>query len=290
MIKKAVVLCGGLATRFLPISKSIPKEMLPILDKPIMQVVLEDLKQAGITDVLLIIGRNKECIVNHFDRNVELEQRLIETNKMDYLRKVTELNGFMNIYALRQVEPKGTGHCIKMAKAFVDGSPFVLMFGDEVLFNDGKNVVEQLIQNYDKYNKSVIATQSVDRSEVYRYGIISFKDKKDGAFFVDDMVEKPSIEKAPSTESYLGPAILTNDVYTYLDNMVAQQGKELVLTDALRLMAKEDLLMAQNIDGDRHDIGNKFGLVKVNVCAGLKDPEICEDVKKFILETAKKLV
>lgn len=288
-VKKAVILCGGMATRFLPISKSISKEMLPLLDKPILQILVEDLKQAGITDVVVILGRGKECIIRHFDHNIELEQRLKETGKFDFLNVANEPNNLVNMYYRMQDEPKGTGHAVKLVKSFVENEPFVVMFGDEVVFCDGKNIVEQLIENFEKYNKSVIAVQKCKWEDVCKYGIIKPKVLKNGAYSVLDMVEKPKVEDAPSNISYIGPAILTPEIFETLELCKEIEGKELYLTQAFYKLAQEQKLMAQEIVGNRFDMGNKFGFVKANIVACLKDKKFNKDMENYILELADKI-
>lgn len=281
MIKKAVILCGGLATRFLPISKSVPKEMLPLLDKPILQVLVEDLKKAGITDVLILIGRGKECIIRHFDHNIELENRLIESGKTEFLKLATEPNTLANIYYKMQDKPLGTGHCLKLAQAFVGDDPFVMLFGDELMTCENKNIVEQLIDNYNTYHKSVIAVQECDPKEVYRYGIIKNKPLGNGASLILNFVEKPKVEEAPSNICNLGTAILTSDVFKYIDQCKIKNG-ELSVTDAYNLMIEKELLMAQDINGRRYDMGNKLGFVIANIDACLKDPTYGEDLRKYL--------
>lgn len=287
MIKKAVILCGGMATRFLPISKSIPKEMFPLLDKPILQVLIEDLKKAGIEDVIIVLGRGKECIMRHFDHNIELEQRLKESGKLDYLEIATKPNKLVNMYYTMQDEPKGTGHAIKLVRSFVGKDPFVLLFGDEVMLCDGKNEIEQLIENYNKYKTTVMAVQKCRWEDTYKYGIIKPKTLEDGVYSVLDMVEKPKVEDAPSNIVYLGPAILTSEIFDKLDLCEEVEGKELYLTDAFCKLAKENKLYAQEINGKRFDMGNKFGFVQANIVACLNDENFKKDMKEYILTLAK---
>ena len=288
-VTKAVVLCGGLATRFLPISKSVPKEMLPLLDKPILQIIVEDLAKAGIKDILVIVGRGKECILNHFDKNVEIEQRLIETNKLDELAQVQKTYNLANILFKRQLEPKGTGYCVEIAKSFVGDDPFVVMFGDEVMFCEKENAIEQLLQTFEKEQLSTIAVKQVPMEEVYKYGIIQKGDKIEDGYKVEKIVEKPKVSEAPSNISYIGPAVLTNEIFDKLKIMKVEEGKEKILTDAFDLLARENKLCARMIEGDRHDMGNKFGFVKANIYACLNDENYSKDMKNLICELADKL-
>ena len=289
-VNKAIILCGGLATRFLPISKSVPKEMLPLLDKPILQIVVEDLAKAGIKDVLILVGRGKECILNHFDRNIELENRLVQTGKSDLLAEVEKTYNLANIVYQRQVEPKGTGYAIEQCKWFVENDePFVLLFGDEVMLCDGMNIVEQLCETFEKENESVIASQVVPIEEIYRYGSIEKGGQIENGFKVKHIVEKPKPEEAPSNLAYIGAAILTKDIFPALKKLKTVEGKEKVLTDAFRYLAEDGNLCTRIIEGERHDMGNKFGFVKANICACLRDENYCKDMKQLILDLAEEI-
>lgn len=287
MIKKAVILTGGMATRFLPISKSIPKEMLPVLNKPVLQLVIEDLHKAGITEVLMINGRNKESIIRHFDRNIELEERLIQTKRFDLLEQIMYPTTLCDITYKQQLCAKGTGYCMHMAKNFVNDEPFVLMFGDELLFNDGKNVVEQLLECYNKYKKNVIAVQQVPKSEVYKYGIIKIKEKLGKDYIFDKIIEKPTVEDAPSDISYIGPAIFKKDIFDAVDNLPRIEGREVILTEAFNELAEKGEFVACSVKGDRHDLGNKFGFLKANIFAGVHDKEIKQQTLEYLKQILK---
>lgn len=287
MIKKAVILTGGLATRFLPISKSVPKEMLPILNKPVLQLIIEDLKKAGVEQALIINGRNKEAIVRHFDCNYELEDRLIKTNKNELLKEEQNSTQLLDLYFKQQLYAKGTGYGLMLAKKWVDKDPFVMVFGDELVFNDGKNVYEQLFDCYNKHKTNVIAVQQVPHSEVYKYGIIDIKKQYDNEYLIKDIVEKPKVEDAPSDISYIGPAVLTYDIFEAIDRLPKIDGKEIIATEAFRDLAQNGDFYAVNIEGERHDVGNKFGFLKANVCAALKDDEIKEQTIEMLKQILK---
>ena len=291
MVKKAVILCGGLATRFLPISKSIPKEMLHLLDKPILQIIIEDLKKAGIQQCLIVVGRNKESIQNHFDKNVELEERLKKTNKPELLALAQQPSELMDIYYKRQLEPRGTGSGVMLCENFAKDEPFVLMFGDELIFYKQQNVIEQLLDTFNKYQKSVIAVQGVPEADIHKYGIIKPQKLNATEFKVLDMVEKPHPKDAPSNLCYLGPAVLTKDIFEELKTCTLHEHKELVLTEAFVKQAQKGNLYARAIKGDRHDLGSKFGFVKANIVAALNHPDTKKQMKEYILslsETLKK--
>lgn len=288
MIEKAVILCGGLATRFLPISKSIPKEMMPVLNKPVLQILMEDLKKAGIKEVLIINGRNKETIVRHFDRNFELETILQERGKLDLLEEELYPATMLDIYYKQQMQAKGTGDAVKKAQKWLNNEPFLMMFGDELLFNKDKNIVEQLVESYNQHKTSIIAVQQVPKSEVYRYGIIDINKKVGNDYIINDIIEKPKVEDAPSDISYLGPAILTNEIFNEIDALPIEEGKEIVLTNAFRSLAKCGKIIAREIQGERHDLGNKFGFLKANIYAGLNDSDIKEQTIALLKDIIKK--
>lgn len=285
MVKKAVIICGGLATRFLPISKSIPKEMLPVLNKPILQVLVEDLKKANIDDILIIVGRNKECIERHFTHNIELEQNLINNNKLDLLEVANSTN--MIIHFLVQDAPRGTGHCVKLAKAFTGDDPFVLLYGDELMLSEEKTNIQQMIDCYNKYQKSVISTQTCDMKDVHKYGIISGEPIDNSTLKVNYIVEKPKQEEAPSNICNLGNAILTKDIYRALDMLPPTTG-EIPITDAYDILAKENNLLSTNIVGKRLDMGNPMGFLIANIEYALTT-EFSAELKNYLKDLNSKL-
>lgn len=283
MINKAVILCGGLATRFLPFSKSVPKEMLPILNKPILQLLIEDLHKAGITQVLIVTSRNKEAITKFFDRNVELENRLIETNKEYLLDSTYYAYKLVDVYIKQQGEVKGTGYGVKLAKNWVGNEPFIMTYGDEILFNNNKNVFEQLIDAYNRNKKTVIAVQKCPKDEVYKYGIIDYDKKIGKDYTVKRIIEKPKVEDAPNDISYIGPSVITSEIFDEIDKLKVKPNEEIVLTNAFDLLAQKNRVVACEIDGERHDLGNKLGFLKANIYAGLKDKDIKDDLKYYLM-------
>ncbi len=284
MIKKAVILCGGNGTRFLPVTKSLPKEMLPLLDKPILQTIVEDLKNAGISDVLIILNKNKDIIKTHFSENKELEMSLIKDNKFSLLEKLKSLNNIANISYAYQNEQLGTGDALLYAKEFAGNGPFLLMYGDEVMFHKSKSMPHQLIECFEKYNKNVISVQFCDKKEVYKYGIIKPQKIDSTTYTVIDLIEKPSIQNAPSNICFLGASVLTHEIFDELEKIKSKLNKnsELPLTDALLNLINKNKVIAKLINGRRIDVGNKLGFVKANIYAGLNDPEICNDLKTFL--------
>lgn len=284
MIKKAVILCGGLGTRLLPYTKSIPKEMLPILDKPILQILLEELKSAGIQSVMIIIGRNKECISNHFDKNIELELAL--KNNEILLKKLNDTETIMDITYKRCIEPKGTAYALNCAKDWVKNDSFVMLFGDELMKAD-VSAVKQLLKAYRKCKNNTISVQKVDRKEVYKYGIIDPEDLGGGMYKILDFVEKPKVNEAPSNISYLGAAVFKKEIFDEIKNVQPDKNGCYQIADALKSLIKQDKLYAVEIKGDRFDTGNKFGFVKANIAYGLSDPDINKDLKEYIVSLLK---
>jgi len=283
MIKKAVVLCGGLATRLLPVTKSIPKEMMPVLNKPILHYIIEDLIDNGIEDCIIVIGRGKECIENYVDRNVELEDRLKENNKLRELDMINPFLDKINITFVRQIDAKGTGYALKRCQHLLKNDNFLLIFGDELMFND--STPRQLISAFEKTGKSTISLKKVPMVDVSKYGIVQVEETNIG-LKVHDIVEKPPVEEAKSDLAYLGACALTSEVFDYTDKITLKKG-EYCLTDAFQMMAQEGKLYSAIINGDRHDIGNKLGFVKANIFAGLNDPEIKDEVIKYIKNLVK---
>lgn len=279
MIKKAVVLCGGLATRFLPYCKSVPKEMLPLVDKPLIQVIVEDLVKAGITDIFIIIGRNKECLVNHFDRNVELEDRLRDCNKINELNIIKETENLANITFRRQIIPRGTGHAVAMAKDWVGDEPFIMCHGDEMFVSNGDNAYKQLIDAY-RPDRFVLGTKEVPEKLIPRYGIIKKADDAE-IYRIANFVEKPSIEQAPSNIANAGPCVLDKRIFDYIEKC-PEVNYEIMLTDAYRLAIEDGIMYGKILDAKHLDMGSKIGFIEANLYMALQDKNMREDILEFI--------
>ena len=260
--------------------------MLPLLDKPILQTIVEDLKNAGIRDILIILNNNKEIIKTHFKPNVELEHLLEQSRKQPLLQKLKSINNLANISYAYQTKQLGTGDALLYAKQFVGKDNFLLMYGDEVMFCKNKTMPTQLIECFKIHNKNVISVQTCNPNDVYKYGIIKATPIDHTTYKVDDFVEKPNIENAPSNICFLGASALTCEIFDELHklNFKLEAESELPLTDALLNLIKNDKVVAKLIDGTRIDAGNKLGFVKANVFAGLKDPEISTELKTFLKE------
>ncbi|WP_035779515.1 UTP--glucose-1-phosphate uridylyltransferase GalU [Clostridium butyricum] len=281
-IRKAIIPAAGLGTRFLPATKAQPKEMLPIVDKPTIQYIIEEAIASGIEEILIITGRNKKCIEDHFDKSVELEMELEKNNKNELLELVQDISDMVDIHYIRQKEPKGLGHAIICAKTFVGNEPFAILLGDDIVYNDEKPCLKQLIECYDEYKTSILGVQTVDKESVSKYGIVDGILIEDRVCKVKGLVEKPSIEEAPSNTAILGRYIVTPKIFDILDNTKPGKGNEIQLTDALLELIKEEAMYAYNFEGKRYDVGDKLGFLEATVEYALRKPEIRDDFIKYL--------
>ncbi len=290
-IKKAVILAAGLGTRMLPATKSVPKELFPIVDKPALQYLVEEIKASGIDDIMIIISRGKTLVEDHFDYAPELEERLLAGGeaKAAALKQVRDIAELADIVYARQKEMLGTGHALLLAKNFVGDEPFALLYGDDVIMNDEKPVVGQLNQVYETYGKSVVGVQEVSEELVMKYCTLDVKKVDDRIYEVSDMIEKPKKEEIISCFSVLGRIVLTPDVFDYLGKTPYAANGELQLTDTMKLMAKDGKMMAIDFEGTRYDMGNKLGVMQAQVETALKHPEIGEEFRAYLKEFAKTL-
>ena len=295
-IRKAVIPAAGLGTRVLPATKAQPKEMLSIVDKPALQYLVEELVESGIEEILIITGRNKVSIENHFDYSFELEKTLEENGKLELLKEVNKISEMSNIYYVRQKKPLGLGHAISCAEAFVGNEPFVVLLGDDIIYTDKSKgevpVTKQLIEKYSELDGgNILGVQEVLQKNVSKYGIIKPKNQIDAkTVMVEDFIEKPSIEEAPSRMAALGRYVLEPKIFSYLKNTKPGKGGEIQLTDAILAMKKDkDRLYAYNFEGNRYDTGDKFGMFVANVEFGLRHPELKDRAKEYLKELAKKL-
>ncbi len=281
-IRKAIIPAAGLGTRFLPATKAQPKEMLPIVDKPTIQYIIEEAVASGIEEILIITGRNKKCIEDHFDKSVELEMELEKNNKNELLELVQDISEMVDIHYIRQKEPKGLGHAIRCAKTFVGNEPFAILLGDDIVYNDEKPCLKQLIECYDEYKTSILGVQTVDKESVSKYGIVDGILIEDRVCKVKGLVEKPSIEEAPSNTAILGRYIVTPKIFDILDNTKPGKGNEIQLTDALLELIKEEAMYAYNFEGKRYDVGDKLGFLEATVEYALRKPEIRDEFIKYL--------
>jgi UTP--glucose-1-phosphate uridylyltransferase len=289
MIKKAVIPAAGFGTRFLPITKSQPKEMIPIVDTPTIQYVVEEAVKSGITDILMIIGKGKRAIEEHFDRSFELENMLIEKNKQKELEEIRKITSIANIHFVWQKEMNGLGDAIRYAKYHVGREPFAVLLGDTVIDGKGKPITRQLMEVYERYNSSVVALEEVEPKNVSRYGIISGSQLEKNVILASDWVEKPSAKDAPSNLAIASRYIFTPEIFDFLDKTTEGINNEIQLTDAMRAMVKKHAMYGFRFEGKRYDIGNKLDFIKTNIEFGLKNKEIGADLKKYLKELIETL-
>lgn len=282
-IRKAVIPAAGFGTRFLPETKAMPKEMLPIVDKPTIQYIVEEIKASGIEQILIISGHAKRAIEDHFDSSPELEQHLYESGKMDLLKEVRQVAS-VKIHYTRQQYMRGLGDAILCAKEFMDGEPFGVVLGDDVVYNgSGEPALKQLISQYDKTGGTIIGCQLVRPEQVSSYGIINGTPTENPDLLkVKNMIEKPSIEEAPSRFAALGRYVITPEVFKILEQTKPGKGGEIQLTDALRVMAKNGNVYAYNFKGKRYDTGNKLGYLKATVEFALRRDDIGPEFRQYL--------
>lgn len=280
-IKKAIIPAAGLGTRFLPATKAMPKEMLPILDKPTIQYIVEEAARAGIEDIIIVTGKHKRAIEDHFDNQKELEMILQDKGKTDLLEKVKYSTELANIFYVRQKEQKGLGHAIYSARQFIGDEPFAVLLGDDIVESDNP-AIKQLIEAYEETGKSVIGVQEVEEDQTHRYGIIDPLEKSGRKYEVKEFVEKPKQGTAPSNLAIMGRYVLTADIFDYLKTQSKGAGGEIQLTDAIDRLNKHDQVYAYDFEGDRFDVGEKLGFVKTTIEFALKDESMHEELTRFI--------
>ncbi|NUN94314.1 MAG: UTP--glucose-1-phosphate uridylyltransferase GalU [Verrucomicrobiae bacterium] len=288
MIRKAVIPAAGFGTRFLPASKSQPKEMLPIVDTPTIQYVIEEVVAAGITDILMIIGKGKRAIEEHFDRNFELEAELEETGKQEELRAVRRISSLANIHFVWQKELNGLGDAVSCARSHVGNEPFYLALGD-TLIDPAARVVREMIRAFERYQESVILLEEVDRAKVGRYGVVGGKRVGAGLWLIDRFVEKPKPSEAPSNLAIAARYILTPEIFDAIARTKPARNGEIQLTDAMSRLVRERAAYGVLLKGERYDIGNKLDFLKTNVAFGLRRPDIGRDFRKYLRKVAAEL-
>ena len=289
-IRKAVIPAAGLGTRVLPATKSMPKEMLPIVDKPAIQYIVEEAVRSGITDILIITNRGKGLIEDHFDRVPELEARLRNggPEKQKILDEVIGIAHKANIYFVRQKETRGLGHAVSCARSFVGDEPFAVLYGDDVIIGDDP-VCGQLMRAYDEYGLGVVGVKKVTREAIAKYSSLKVEPLHDRYFRCTDMVEKPTPDKILSLYSVLGRCILPPDIFDILDHTAPGAGGEIQLTDAMKTLARRDGMVAVDFVGKRYDMGNKLGIMKAQVEVALQHPEIGKEFRAYLKELCKTL-
>lgn len=284
-IKKAIIPAAGLGTRFLPATKAQPKEMLPILDKPTIQYIIEEAVNSGIEDIIIVTGRNKRSIEDHFDRSIELEMTLEQKGQEELLKITREISDLANIHYIRQKEPRGLGHAILVAKNFIGNEPFAVLLGDDIVISQ-KPCLGQMIEVFNEYKTSILGVQQVPNEVVNKYGIVKCKNIEGRVYKVQDMVEKPKPEDAPSNIAILGRYIITPRIFSYLETQGAGAGGEIQLTDALRRLAIDEAMYAYDFKGKRYDVGHVQGYLEASVEFALRR----NDLKDEFLDYLKRVV
>jgi UTP--glucose-1-phosphate uridylyltransferase len=280
-VRKAIIPAAGLGTRFLPATKAQPKEMLPIVDKPTLQYIIEEAVQSGIEEILIITGRNKKSIEDHFDKSIELELELETKGKHDLLEEVRKISDMVNIHYIRQKEPKGLGHAIYCAKSFIGNEPFAVLLGDDIV-HANKPCLKQMIEAYDVYNTSILGVQEVAREDVCKYGIVDGKQIEGRMYKVKGLVEKPAVEDAPSNIAILGRYIINPAIFEILEHTKPGKGGEIQLTDALKVLAQRETMYAYNFEGRRYDVGDKQGYLEATVEFALRREDLREEFLKYL--------
>jgi UTP--glucose-1-phosphate uridylyltransferase len=289
MIRKAVIPAAGFGTRFLPLTKAQPKEMLPIVDTPTIQLVVEEAVESGITDILMVIGKSKRAIEEHFDRSVELENELEVKGKHELLEQIRHVSAMANIHFVWQKELNGLGDAVSYARNHVGNEPFALLLGDTILESySGIPVTRQLMDVAEKHQGSVVALEEVPLEIVNRYGIIQGTEMDDGVLRVNDFVEKPEPAEAPSNLAFAGRYVFMPDIFDFLVQTGRGKNNEIQLTDAMRSMAKSRPMFGTPIEGKRHDIGNKLDFIKTNIHYALKHPDMKDDLAVYLKELVEK--
>ena len=286
-VRKAIIPAAGLGTRFLPATKAQPKEMLPIVDKPTLQYIIEEAVNSGIEEILIITGRNKKSIEDHFDKSVELELELEKKNKIDLLEQVRKISDMVNIHYIRQKEPLGLGHAIYCAKSFIGEEPFAVLLGDDIVYSD-KPCLKQMIEAYDEYKTTILGVQEVPDEDVSKYGIVSGMHIEDRVYKVKDLVEKPSIENVPSNIAILGRYIINPAIFEILEHTKPGKGGEIQLTDALKELAQKEAMYSYKFVGRRYDVGDKQGFLEATVEYALRRDDLREEFLKYLIYTVEK--
>ena len=288
-VRKAVIPAAGLGTRVLPATKSMPKELLTIVDKPAIQYIVEEAVNSGITDILIITNRGKGVIEDHFDRSPELEERLLASGKTDVYEQVVSISKLANIYFVRQKETKGLGHAVNCARSFVGNEPFAVLYGDDVIIGEDP-ACAQLIRAYEKYGKSVVGIKAVSEDAISKYSSLKVEHLGGTEYSVSDMVEKPkSPAEVLSLYSILGRCVLTPDIFDILDNTKPGAGGEIQLTDAMKTLARSVGMTGVDFTGKRYDMGDKLGILEATVEIALANPQLGDAFRAYLKELSKTL-
>ncbi|SFB27239.1 UDP-glucose pyrophosphorylase [Lentibacillus halodurans] len=289
-VRKAIIPAAGLGTRFLPATKAQPKEMLPIVDKPTIQYIVEEAVASGIEDIIIISGRGKRTLEDHFDISYELEEKLAQNGKSEMLEMVQSISNLANIHYIRQKEPKGLGHAISCASSFVGTEPFAVLLGDDIVEAD-EPCLKQLIDLYEQHQLSVVGVHSVPEEDVSKYGIVKpgFQNYGPNAGTIQSLVEKPPKEKAPSNLAVMGRYVLNPSIFDILANQEPGKDNEIQLTDAIEKLNEQEQVLTYNFTGERYDVGNKLGFVQATIDFALRRKDLHTDIKAYMEKTLENL-
>ena len=281
-IRKAVIPAGGLGTRFLPATKAQPKEMLPIVDKPTIQYIIEEAVASGIEEILIVTGRNKKCIEDHFDKSIELEMELEKAHKEEMLKMVREISNMAEIYFIRQKEPRGLGDAVRCAECFAQNEPFALLLSDVIMYNKKTPVMKQLMDCYDEYRTTILGVQEVSKEETINYGMISGINVDNKVIKVKGMIEKPIAEASPSNIAMMGRYIITPEIFKILNNEKLGNENEIHLTEALRKLVSKEAMYAYKFEGKRYGVGGKLGYLKATVEFALRNKKLRDEFISYL--------
>lgn len=287
-IRKAVIPAAGLGTRVLPATKAMPKEMLPIVDKPAIQYNVEEAVRSGITDIMIIISRGKSIVEDHFDRAPELEKRLELSGKDAYLRDIIDISRLANITYVRQQEQLGLGHAILQAKSFIGDEPFAVLYGDDIIIGENP-AISQLCEAYERFEKGVVGIKEVSTEQIQKYSSMKTEKLSDRCYTITDMIEKPRPEQIFSNFAILGRCVLPSEIFTILESTSAGANNEIQLTDAMKTLARSEGMVGVDFEGKRYDMGNKLGILEANIDVGLMHPETSEGLREYIKRIAAEL-
>ncbi|BFT75271.1 MULTISPECIES: UTP--glucose-1-phosphate uridylyltransferase GalU [Paenibacillus] len=280
-VRKAIIPAAGLGTRFLPATKAMPKEMLPIVDKPTIQYIVEEAIESGIEDIIIVTGKGKRAIEDHFDNSFELEQNLLEKRKFDLLSEVQKTSSMVDIHYIRQKEPRGLGHAIWCARKFIGNEPFAVLLGDDIVRAD-KPCLQQMMEQYEYHNASIIGVKHVTDDEISRYGIVDGFEIKERLHSINTLVEKPKKEEAPSNLAIMGRYILTPKIFEILNNQGPGAGGEIQLTDAIALLNRYESVYAYEFNGTRFDVGEKMGFIQTTIDYALQREDLRYELLKYL--------
>ena len=286
-VKKAIIPAAGLGTRFLPATKAMPKEMLPIVDKPTIQYIVEEAVESGIEDIIIVTGKGKRAIEDHFDNSFELEQNLLSKGKIELFNEVQKSSNLVDIHYIRQKEPKGLGHAIWCARKFIGDEPFAVLLGDDIVRAE-KPCLKQMIEQYERYNASILGVQTVKDEDVSRYGIVDATEIGSRFYTVNSLVEKPKQEEAPSNLAILGRYILSPKIFDVLGKQEPGTGNEIQLTDAIAALNEIEAVYAYDFEGVRYDVGEKMGFIQTTIEFALQHPELKTELLEYLSKIMEK--